>query len=129
MQWFIVFFYTDKNESINSPPKQIKNDKVIELSLKEYNDKDNSMIKESGYVFETIAYGKIKKIFYFKQLLFIGNEENDKLIVDDYRKKFEEISKTKNNSEDLLLQYTNNNILYELISKIYCLLKEKFGQY
>ena len=124
----LYFFYTDKNESINSPPKQIKNDKVIELSLKEYNDKDNSMIKESGYVFETIAYGKIKKIFYFKQLLFIGNEENDKLNVDDYRKKFEEISKTKNNSEDLLQQYTKNNILYELVSKIYFLLKEKFGQ-
>ena len=63
------------------------------------------MFPNSSNIFEKLAYGKIKNVFYLKQLLFIGNEENDKLPVDDYRKKFIEISKTQNNSKSLFFKY------------------------
>ena len=122
------YFYTNKTNSINTPPKQIKQNKVIELDLKEYNKEDKSILKESGHIFETIAYGKIKKVFYLKQLLFIGNENNDKLEVDEYRKQFQKISQTKNNTESLFQQYNKNNILYNLVKKIYDLLKKEFGE-
>ena len=87
---------------------------------------NKNILKESGYIFEKIAYGKVKSIFTLKQLLFIGNEKNDNLNVNEYRKKFIEIS--KQNIDELFNAYDKNNILGELVQDIYILLKNELGK-
>ena len=118
----LYFFYTNKSEGSNTSPKIVKGNKVTEV-----NGTDKVSLKESGYMFETIAFGRIKKAFTLKKLLFIGNENNDNLNVHEYRKKFNEISNTKNNVEELIKSYNNNNILDELVLSIYSLLKNELG--
>ena len=119
----LYFFYTNKSNGINTPPKLIKNDKVLELKAP-YEDNKN-IFKESGYIFEKIAYGKIKCIFTLKQLLFIGNKKNDDLNVHEYRKQFRNISNIK--IDELFKAYDNRNILGELVQNIYILLKNELG--
>ena len=70
----LYFFYTNKSEGSNTSPKIVKGNKVTEV-----NGTDKVSLKESGYVFENIVFGKVKKAFTLKQLLFIGNENNDNL--------------------------------------------------
>ena len=74
-----------------------------------------------------MAYGKVKKIFTLKQLLFIGNENNDNLDIHEYRNKFIQISNEENNLDELFKSFNNNNILGELVNKIYTLLKKELG--
>ena len=120
----LYFLYTNKSDVLNTQPKLIKNDKVMEV--KKPIEENKNILKESGNIFEKIAYGKIKKIFTLKELLFIGNEKNDNLNVHEYRKKFKEIS--NQNIDDLFKAYDNNNILGELVGDIYTLLKNELGK-
>ena len=122
----LYFLYTNKSEGLNTPPKIVKDSKVTEI--KDTQVKNEDIIQESGYVFEKMAYGRIKKVFTLKQLLFIGNENNDNLNIHEYRKKFIEISNTKNNVEELFKSYSNNNILGELVLSIYNSLKNELGK-
>ena len=75
-----------------------------------------------------MAYGKVQIIFYLKQLLFIANEKNDELSVDEYRNKYIEISSAKNNTEELFLEFKGKEILYPLIKKIYDALIQELSQ-
>ena len=120
----LYFLYTNKSDGLNTPPKLVKNNKVLEI--KPPFEENKNILKESGNIFEKIVYGKIKKIFTLKQLLFIGNEKNDNLNVHEYRKKFKEIS--NQNIDDLFKAYDNNNILGELVGDIYTLLKNELGK-
>ena len=120
----LFYFYTNKSKDINTPPKYVDNNNNV-IELEEANSKKNS-IKEAGYIFEILTFGKIQRFFTLKQLLFIGNEENDKLAIEDYKKKFIEISNEKMNTEKLFAQYDGNQILKNLVSIIYKKLKEQF---
>ena len=120
----LYFLYTNKSDGLNTPPKLVKNNKVLEI--KPPFEENKNILKESGNIFEKIAYGKIKKIFTLKQLLFIGNEKNDNLNVHEYRKKFIEIP--KQSIDDLFNAYDNNNILGTLVQDIYILLKNELGK-
>ena len=127
----LYFFYIDKSEDINTPPKQIKNNKVIIIEEKDYTEekkKDKNLKKESGEIFETIAYGKIQKMFNLKQLLFIANENNEKLDVDEFKKKYQEDMNDKNATEKLFKDFKENNqILSDLVNNIYEELKEELS--
>ena len=122
----LYFLYTDKSSGANTPPKKVKNFKVEEIKGP-YDNKED-VINESGNIFEKMAYGKVKKIFTLKQLLFIGNENNDNLDIHEYRKNFIENSNKKNNLDELFKSYNNNNILGELVQNIYTLLKKELGE-
>ena len=119
----LYYFYIDKSDEINTPPKLLKNNKVIVLNEKEYSElsKTHKNIQnDSGEIFETITYGKIQKIFNLKQLLFIANENNEKLNVDEFKKKYQEEMNNKNSTEKLFKEFKENNqILSDLVNNIY----------
>ena len=133
----LFFFYANKSNKINTPPKIIKDDKVLEIDELTLNkdantDNTDNIMDESGYIFETLAYGRKRNLFNLKQLLFIGNEKNDNLNIYQYKEKFKNLKrdpKEENgvNIESLFLAYDENNILGPLVKTIYSEFKKIFG--
>lgn len=138
----LFFLYTNSSDGVNTPPKEIRNNKICspKIDVSKIQNDDSNTIKnyiytymdqneeikivfESGILFENIVYGKVHHFFTFKQLLFIANEKNDDLSVNEYTTKFIEISKDKNNTEKLLNEFPNGLILSDLVNKIYIELK------
>ena len=126
----LYFYYVDKDYEINTPPKKIKDNKVTlfkNLSKEEQIEKNN-ILDESGEIFETVTYGRVQKFFRLKQLLFIANEKNDELSVIEYRKKYTETMKKKDNLEELFKEFQDNNlILSDLVNKIYAEIKKELS--
>ena len=117
----LFFYYVNKDYEINTPPKKIKDNKVI-LSKKSNSEKqdDNDILKESGEIFEIVTYGKVQKFFKLKQLLFIANEKNDELDVDQFKKKYLETINNNSCIEGLFKAFRENNlILSDLVNNIY----------
>lgn len=107
---------------------------IDELTLNKDANTDNTdnIMDESGYIFETLAYGRKRNLFNLKQLLFIGNEKNDNLNFYQYKEKFKNLKrdpKEENgvNIESLFLSYDENNILGPLVKIIYGEFKKIFG--
>ena len=108
----LFFYYVDKDYEINIPPKKIKDNKVIlskKLNTEKNNDKD--IFKESGEIFEIVAYGKVQKFFKLKQLLFIANEKNDEFDVDQYKKKYLETMNNNSCIEEMFKVFRENNLI------------------
>jgi hypothetical protein len=126
----LFFYYVDKDYEINTPPKKIKDNKVTlvkKLSPKEQRDKSH-VFDESGEIFETMTYGRVQKFFKLKQLLFIANEKNDELSVDEYKKKYNEIMGQKGNVEELFKVFQDNHlILSDLVNNIHLELKKELS--
>ena len=125
------FFYIHNLDEINAPPKLTKNNKELILNEKEYNEQsktDKNIEKESREISEKIAYGKIEKIFNLKQLLFIANENNEKLNVDEFKKKYQEEMGDKNATENIFKEFKENNqILSDLVNNIYDEMKKELS--
>ena len=115
-QILLFYFYINENYTINTPKKEIKDNSVI-LSKEKVDSNNKKIISESGDLFEEIAYGKVKKVFYLKELLFIANEVNDELDIDNYRKKFMELK--DQTTDDLLKNFPKNQVMSDLVEKIY----------
>ena len=126
----LYFYYVDKDYEINTPPKKIKDNKVTlfkNLSKEEQIEKNN-ILDESGEIFETVTYGRVQKFFRLKQLLFIANEKNDEVSVIEYRNKYTETMKKKDNLEELFKEFQDNNlILSDLVNKIYAEIKKELS--
>lgn len=118
----LFFYYVDKDYEINTSPKKIKVNKP-----KEQNDKSH-VFEDSGENFEIMVYGSAQKFFGLKQLLFIANEKNDELSVDEYKKKYNEIMDKKSNIEELFKIFQNNHlILSDLVNNIYIEIKKELS--
>ena len=117
----LFFYYVDKDNEINTISKKIKDSKDMgtkQLKLGKKFDKD--ILKESNEEFETLVYGKVQKFFKLKQLLFIANEKNDELDVDQYKKRYIEIMNNNNFAEELFKVFRENDlILSDLVNNIY----------
>ena len=95
---YYFFFNANKSNKINTPPKIIKDNKVLEIDELTLNkdantDNTDNIMDESGYIFETLAYGRKRNLFNLKQLLFIGNEKNDNLNIYQYKEKFKNLKR------------------------------------
>ena len=114
----LFYIYINVQRRINSLPKEIDENKIRILSeniYKEKKDKDN-VFKEAGYQFEFFCYGKKQINFSLKQLLFIANEDNDKLDCATYKKKYNECDKNK--LDDMLQNFPRKQVLTELVDDI-----------
>ena len=75
-----------------------------------------------------MTYGRVQKFFKLKQLLFIANEKNDELSVDEYKIKYREMMKKENCLEELFKDFRENDlILSDLVNNIYQELKKKLN--
>lgn len=118
----LFFFYIDKRFEINTPPKHIKNSMICRKENLAKEDKNVKVLKESGEIFETVVYGKIQKFFTLNQLLFIANEKNEELSVEEFRSEYEKCKKS--NIETLFKVFQENElILSDLVNNIYSELK------
>ena len=71
-------------------------------------------------MFESLIYGKAQKYFRLKELLFIANDKNDELNVEQYQKKYIEIINNNNCIEELFKVFRENElILSNLVNNIY----------
>ena len=106
----LFFYYVDKDYEICSPSKIIKDNKIL-ISKKLNIEKE---------VFESLIYGKAQKYFRLKELLFIANDKNDELNVEQYQKKYIEIINNNNCIEELFKVFRENElILSNLVNNIY----------
>ena len=126
----LYFYYVNKDYEINTLPKKIKDNKVKlfkNLNKQEKIEKNN-VLDESREIFENFPYGRVQKFFRLKQLLFIANEKNDELSVIEYRNKYTETMKKKDNLEELFKEFqVNNLILSDLVNKIYSEMKNELS--
>ena len=118
----LFFFYIDKRFEFNTPLKHIKNSMIFQKENLAKEDKNVKVLKESGEIFETVVYGKIQKFFTLNQLLFIANEKNEELSVEEFRSEYEKCKKS--NIETLFKVFQENElILSDLVNNIYSELK------
>ena len=120
----LFYLYLNENRRIDSIAKEINEKEVIFILDEEYEKKNqNNVFKEAGRSFEFFVYGSIQTSFKIKQLLFIANEENDKLDCLEYKKNF------RNNSniplEKLINEFPMNQPLSNLVQEINEGLKEE----
>lgn len=118
----LFYIYINSKRRINSLPKEITENIIKILSEDDYkkkrnNNKNNDNVsKEAGELFEVFCYGKKQKEFSLKQLLFIANEDNDKLDCETFKKNYNECS---NIELDIILeQFPQNQILSKLVNDI-----------
>ena len=79
-----------KRDRLSTPPHK------IEKGILTYNNK-NQEKGERGEIFEILCYGKVFKVFNIFDLIFIADESNDNLNIDEHFKKFEKYCKKKKN--------------------------------
>ena len=111
-----LLYYSQSINKINTPPH-----KIIKGEL-EY-DKNNEKEKgERGEIFEILAYGKVKKIFNLFDLLFIADERNDNLTIDEHCRKYKDYCLRKKELSTILADFPKDQILSNLVNSIHKLL-------
>ena len=115
----LFYMYINRKRRINSLPKEIKGDEVKEISKEDYEKKktEKNVIIEAGNLLEKFIYGfSENKGFSLKQLLFIANEDNDKLDCDKYKIEF--IGCQNAGLDFILSKFPKNQPLSQLVGKI-----------
>ena len=109
-----LLYYSQSINKINTPPYRINNGEII------YEKNQNGEKKgERGELFELLAYGKVKKVFNLFELLFIADERNDNLTLDEHCKTYRDYCKNKRDLFTILEKFPKNQILSTLINSIY----------
>lgn len=122
----LFYLYLNEKRRIDSIAREINEKEVIFILDEEYEKKkksQNNVFKEAGWSFEFFVYGRIQTSFKINQLLFIANEENDKLDCLEYKKKFRNNSKIP--LEKLINEFPMNQPLSNLVQEINEGLKEE----
>lgn len=122
----LFYMYINRKRRINSLPKEIKGDEIKEISYEDYQKrkKEKNVAKEAGNLFEKFTYGFSEdKKFSIKQLLFIANEDNDKLDCVEYKIKFSGCQNAGLNY--ILSNFPKNQPLSQLVEKIKLDLEEE----
>ena len=118
-----LLYYTQRINKINTPPHNINNRTVIyEKCLN--NEKNGRIEKgERGEIFEILSYGKVLKLYTLFDLLFIADETNDNLTIDNYFLKYkkykEDIKNQRTTLENILKNFPKEQILSDLVNSIY----------
>ena len=114
----LFFKYINNKRRINSLPKKIEKNEIIEVTENYYKNnknKEQNLIKESGNLSEILCYGQVQKKFTLKQLLFIANEENEKLDYQQYKEKYNNF----NDKLDVIIEnFPKTSIFSKLVEEI-----------
>ena len=85
----------------------------------------NSVKKEDRVEkFELLSYGKVFKLYSIYDLLFIADEANDNLDIDEHLKKYQNYLKKEKILLDELKNFPKEQLLSKLVFRIYCELSE-----
>ena len=114
----LFYLYINEKRRINSLPKEINETRVQILTNEEYDKKKNqkNVEKEAGRLFEVFCYGQVQEKFKIKQLLFIANEENDKLDCIKYKNEYQKCS--EKTLEEILSNFPLDQPLSTLVKEI-----------
>ena len=107
-----LLFFLKKTDRLSTPPHK------IEKGILTYNNK-NQEKGERGEIFEILCYGKVFKVFNIFDLIFIADESNDNLNIDEHFKKFEKYCKKKKELLEELKKFPEGQTLSEIVKKIY----------
>ena len=107
-----LLYISNQLNRLNTPPHKIDSQELIY-------DFENKSRGERGEIFELLAYGKVFQIFTIFDLIFIANEENDKLNIDAHLIVFKEYCLKKKNLRDELKDFPKGQIFSDIINKIY----------
>jgi hypothetical protein len=118
-----LLFFEKGAKRLSTPPHKIDNRKIT------YNE-NSEQRGERGEIFELLSYGKVFKVYSIFDLLFIADERNDELDIDEYHKKYQTYHNDKNK---ILLKELENfpkgQTLSKLVYDIYCKLLEDEQSY
>ena len=114
----LFYLYINSKRRINSLPKEILENIIKILSEEIYAKKKNNIniLKEAGYQFEVFCYGRKQTHFSLKQLLFIANEDNDKLDCKTFKENYNKCANIK--LEEMLENFPKNQTLSKLVNDI-----------
>ena len=100
-------FFTSKNKYFTTPERKIKFE----------NNSKEKIIKEGGKAVEILLYGRIIEDLNAKEAIFILNNNNNKLSLDEYRKKFIALENRK--LIDVFEEAKNNKNIDDCVIKAY----------
>ena len=108
-----LLYFKKITKRLSTPPNE-----VVEGTI----TYDEKSIKrgERGELFELLCYGKVYKVYSIFDLLFIADETNDNLDVDEHLKKYKEYHKKDKSLLDELKNFPKGQALSSLVNEIYC---------
>ena len=108
-----LLYFKKITKRLSTPPHEIVEGTIM------YDEKS---IKrgERGELFELLCYGKVYKVYSIFDLLFIADETNDNLDVDEHLKKYKEYHKKGKSLLDELKNFPKGQALSSLVNEIYC---------
>ena len=125
-----LLYFIGVFERANTPKLKLKNNKLVEIDdtddLETEEEKNSVFLsQEKGEIFEMMCNGKIFNSFTLLDLLFIANEDNDELLMENHCQNYKEFIKNKD-LEDALKEFPTNQYLSNIVRQIYFyLLKDK----
>ena len=122
----LFYMYINRKRRIIYLPKEIKGNELKEINYEDYKERktEKNVVKEAGNLFEKFIYGFSEdKKFSLRQLLFIANEDNDRLDYFEYKIKFGGCQNAGLNY--MLSNFPKNQPLSQLVEKIKLDLEEE----
>ena len=117
-----LLYFQKKTKRLSTPPH-----KVVKGTITYYENSDNR--GERGELFELLCYGKVFRVYSIFDLLFIADEANDNLDVDEHLLKYQNYHKKKKTLLDELKNFPKGQTLSYLINDIYCELSKDIQSY
>ena len=82
-------------------------------------DENSEVRGERGEIFELLSYGKVFKVYSIFDLIFMADETNDNLNIDDHLKKYKEFRKKKKSLVEELKNFPKEQTLSDIVNEIY----------
>ena len=104
--------YFKKKKRLSTLPHNIMNGMVAY-------DENSEVRGERGEIFELLSYGKVFKVYSIFDLIFMADETNDNLNIDDHLKKYKEFRKKKKSLVEELKNFPKEQTLSDIVNEIY----------
>jgi hypothetical protein len=107
-----LLYFKKKTKRLSTPPHNIK-DGIVAY------DENSEVRGERGEIFELLSYGKVFKVYSIFDLIFIADETNDNLNIDEHLKKYKEFRIKKKSLLEELKKFPKEQTLSDMVNEIY----------
>ena len=107
-----LLYFKKKTKRISIPPHNIREGIVAY-------DENSEVRGVRGEIFELLSYGKVFKVYSIFDLIFMADETNDNLNIDEHLKKYKEFRIKKKSLLEELKNFPKEQTLSDMVNEIY----------
>lgn len=107
-----LLYFKKKTKRLCTPPHKIDNGIITY-------DENSEERGERGEIFELLSFGKVFKLYTIFDLIFMADETNDNLEIDQHLKKYQEYNKNKKSLLEELKKFPKEQTLSKIVNQIY----------